>query len=103
MSDIVERLRRGAPCNDNGIRCRVLDAKSGCECAEAADEIERLQRAVQELSQPDVPPVHHDDPLMPVTAEELTAALSSTGYEGYMGLGGQILHRLGPLYRQRKP
>jgi hypothetical protein len=39
MTDIVERLRAGI-CGDP---CKVKDARSGCECAEAADEIERLR------------------------------------------------------------
>jgi hypothetical protein len=39
MNDIVERLRAGI-CEDP---CKVKDARSGCECAEAADEIERLR------------------------------------------------------------
>ena len=42
MTDIVERLRNGHDtCDFNN--CRVREAKSGCTCAEAADEIERLR------------------------------------------------------------
>ena len=44
MSDLVERFRRGEPCDDR--KCRVMEAASGCMCAEAADEIERLERLV---------------------------------------------------------
>ena len=43
MTDIVERLRAGGPCPDP---CRVQEAKSGCTCAEAADEITRLRAAL---------------------------------------------------------
>ncbi|MGI4800868.1 MAG: hypothetical protein ACRYG8_43965 [Janthinobacterium lividum] len=38
--DVVVRLRRGGGCADV---CRTQNAASGCECAEAADEIERLR------------------------------------------------------------
>jgi hypothetical protein len=44
--DIVSRLRRGGGCADV---CRVQNAASGCECAEAADEIERLRLLNAEL------------------------------------------------------
>lgn len=48
MSDIVERLRKGGPCIeaagcDGGGPCKVMNASSGCACAEAADEITRLR------------------------------------------------------------
>ena len=42
MTDIVERLRIGREtCGVD--MCRIREAKSGCTCAEAADEIERLR------------------------------------------------------------
>ena len=47
MSDIVERLRVGI-CYQ---QCRVKDTASGCECAEAADRIERLEAEVAEQVQ----------------------------------------------------
>jgi hypothetical protein len=47
MTDIVERLRKGLElCHATG-KCRIMDARSGCECAEAADEIERLRAALR--------------------------------------------------------
>ena len=46
MRDIVERLRIGREtCGVD--MCRIREAKSGCTCAEAADEIERLREALQ--------------------------------------------------------
>lgn len=39
-ADVVERLRSGNECHDP---CKVREARSGCLCAEAADEIERLR------------------------------------------------------------
>ena len=49
MTDIVERLRNGHDtCDFN--KCRVREAKSGCTCAEAADEIERLREACKNVS-----------------------------------------------------
>jgi hypothetical protein len=47
MTDIVERLRRGEACINDP--CRMMDARSGCCCAEAADEIERLREALSDL------------------------------------------------------
>lgn len=48
MTDIVERLRIGREtCGVD--MCRIREAKSGCTCAEAADEIERLRTENQEL------------------------------------------------------
>jgi hypothetical protein len=44
MTDIVERLRRGEACIDH--KCRMMEARSGCTCAEAADKIERLWEAL---------------------------------------------------------
>ena len=45
MTDIVERLRdRGKTCGID--RCSVRDAASGCTCAIAADEIERLREVI---------------------------------------------------------
>ena len=43
MPDLVERLRRGEPCQPHDDVCRIIEARSGCICAEAADEIERLR------------------------------------------------------------
>ena len=43
MSDLVERLRVGI-CYQ---QCRVKDAASGCECAEAADRIQQLETALE--------------------------------------------------------
>lgn len=43
MSDIVESLREGMICEVEGAKCAVMDARSGCICAEAADEIEELR------------------------------------------------------------
>lgn len=44
MSDLVERLRRAEPCREGcGAPCRVMDAASGCVCAEAAARIEQLE------------------------------------------------------------
>jgi hypothetical protein len=45
--DIVLRLRRGGGCVDV---CSVQEAASGCQCAEAADEIERLRVVVATYS-----------------------------------------------------
>lgn len=43
MIDIVELLKVGRMCDD---KCRVMEAGSGCLCAEAADEITRLRAAL---------------------------------------------------------
>ena len=43
MSDLVERLRAGV-CGD---KCRVMDTRSGCICAEAATRIEQLEAALR--------------------------------------------------------
>lgn len=43
--DILSRLRDGL-C---AVRCRVMDARSGCDCAIAADEIELLHAAAARL------------------------------------------------------
>jgi len=42
--DIVKRLRNGEPCKEASADgcCKVMDARSGCICAEAADELSRL-------------------------------------------------------------
>ena len=49
MTDIVERLRIGREtCGVD--MCRIREAKSGCTCAEAADEIERLREACKNAS-----------------------------------------------------
>jgi predicted RNase H-like nuclease (RuvC/YqgF family) len=47
MTSIVERLRRGEACINDP--CRTMEARSGCCCATAADEIERLEREVKAL------------------------------------------------------
>lgn len=44
--DIVERLRAAETCSEAGQRCRSMEARSGCCCATAADEIERLRAAL---------------------------------------------------------
>lgn len=44
--DIVARLRDAEPCAD-GHPCKAKEAASGCCCAEAADEIERLREQVR--------------------------------------------------------
>jgi hypothetical protein len=50
MSDIVERLRAGEPCNEDGnLPCKVRDARSGCACTIAADEIAKLRAEVERL------------------------------------------------------
>lgn len=48
MTDIVEKLLNGFPCLEgtSDHTCRVRDAKSGCLCATAADEIEKLRAAL---------------------------------------------------------
>jgi hypothetical protein len=52
MSEIVERLRYGEPCIEScGDRCKVRDTRSGCTCAEAADEITRLEARVKEMEE----------------------------------------------------
>ena len=44
MTDIVERLRRGEGCAEEGGKtCIDMSAEGGCICAIAADEIERLR------------------------------------------------------------
>ena len=49
MTDIVERLRDGG--ETCGIqRCITREARSGCTCAEAADEIERLREALLQIA-----------------------------------------------------
>jgi hypothetical protein len=42
--DLVKRLRDGGPCWDMGHKCRAMEAKSGCICAESADALERLSQ-----------------------------------------------------------
>ena len=48
MIDIVEVMRTGRVCDD---KCCVMEAKFGCLCAEAADEIERLRTALEKVAQ----------------------------------------------------
>lgn len=50
MTDIVERLRAGFQCAEIGNRCRTMDTQSGCVCAEAADEIERLRGGMLKMA-----------------------------------------------------
>ena len=47
MTDIVEYMRQGGPCIELNERCKVMDAASGCACAKAAAEIERLRAEVK--------------------------------------------------------
>jgi hypothetical protein len=46
MSDIAAYMRLGGPCIENNAKCRTMDAASGCACAQAAAEIERLRAAL---------------------------------------------------------
>ncbi len=50
--DIVKRLRQGYPCKEAAADgcCKVMDARSGCLCAEAADTITRLTAEVERLT-----------------------------------------------------
>jgi len=50
--DIVTRLRAGYPCKEAAADgcCKVMDARSGCICAEAADELARLTAEVERLT-----------------------------------------------------
>jgi hypothetical protein len=61
MSDIVERLRDGE--ETCGIhRCITREARCGCTCAEAADEIERLREALRPFAEAPIREVDdHDD------------------------------------------
>lgn len=49
MSEIAEYMRQGGPCIELNERCKVMDAASGCACAKAAAEIERLRAALREI------------------------------------------------------
>lgn len=54
MDDIVKSLRKGVPCIEAaGCEvsgpCKIMNAHSGCACAEAADEIERLRAGNRDL------------------------------------------------------
>lgn len=49
MPDISAFMRKGGPCEEISLKCRTVDAKSGCACAIAADEIDRLREAVMNL------------------------------------------------------
>ena len=49
MTDIVERLRDGGICQ--GEPCRIKETASGCDCAEAADEIEWLRANLLVMAQ----------------------------------------------------
>ena len=46
-NDLVKRLRDGEPCYGN--KCPMMNANSGCQCAEAADRIELLEVALREI------------------------------------------------------
>lgn len=46
-TDLLARLRVGDICADP---CRMMEARSGCLCAAAADEIERLRGALAEIA-----------------------------------------------------
>jgi hypothetical protein len=82
VSDIVERLRNGEPCRaTSGVRCRFMDARYGCLCAIAADEITRLTAEVEKVGR-DYNTVRdaHDDWVREITRlraenERLRAAL----------------------------
>ena len=75
MSDIVERLQSGdETCGVN--KCRVMEAKSGCLCAEAAAEITRL-RAALATQQP--PPGWKLAP-----TEQITRRMLNAGAEQYI-------------------
>lgn len=49
MTDTVERLRAGEACADTGFACNHKNAASGCLCAIAADEINRLRAALVQI------------------------------------------------------
>lgn len=69
--DIVIWLRRGGGCTDV---CRVQNAASGCGCAEAADEIERLRFALRQIGRTPVTPTLDAD--TGPDADTKTAAIS---------------------------
>ena len=46
-AELAARLRLGEPCAADP--CRVMEARSGCLCAEAAAEIERLQAQMERM------------------------------------------------------
>ena len=71
MTDIVERLRAGFQCAESGNRCRTMDAQSGCVCAEAADEIQRLRAALRTVDD------EHGYGLPPDTRKMIRAALKT--------------------------
>lgn len=50
MSDIAKLMRNGNPCRSGPDLCKVRNAESGCECAMAADEIERLRAELERLT-----------------------------------------------------
>lgn len=50
-TDILDELRSGN-CGDP---CRVIDARSGCRCAIAADEIERLRAVLADFGKQMLP------------------------------------------------
>ena len=57
MTDIVDDLRQGI-CED---KCRVMTDECGCACAKAADEIERLREALQDIADQHIPDQPMDD------------------------------------------
>ena len=46
--DLVERLRGGLPCGD--VKCVERSAAGGCTCGEAADRIEKLEAALDDVA-----------------------------------------------------
>ena len=58
-TDIVPRLRSGEACVNDP--CRVMEAASGCLCAAAADEIERLRVIIRVKSLRWIPGITHGD------------------------------------------
>jgi hypothetical protein len=47
--DLLTRLRTGYLCEVEGCKCHAIEARSGCQCAEAADEIDRQQAQIATL------------------------------------------------------
>ena len=46
--DLVKRLRGGLPCGD--VKCVERSAAGGCTCGEAADRIEKLEAALDDVA-----------------------------------------------------
>src|SRR5512139_1782560 len=49
--ELVKRLRAGEPCADMANKCRAMEARAGCICAEAADALERLAALLREAQE----------------------------------------------------